>query len=241
MKSLKYGIYLFGIIVFGAVGYKGVSVVEKNLDRATSYISVNGVSDKFIISDLAKWNIFVTNETDSLKDIQDKRKLDKAAVVNLLLQLGFTDSEIRDGTTSIVNQLKDMKADQGKKKYVVTDTVAVNSQNVALVEKSISEVSKLIDEGIYAEGSVSYHNKNLDKIRVEMIEEATKDAQNRAENIAKSSNITLLKLKNISTGSFSIFAEDTSPATEYAGWSEGESTARKRIRVVVHATFNVKN
>ncbi|MDR2667100.1 MAG: SIMPL domain-containing protein [Holosporales bacterium] len=240
MKSLKYWIYLLGVLVFGAIGYRGVSVIEDFLDRAPC-ISVNGLSDRIIMSDVAKWTISIINDADSLKEIQEKRKSDKTAVGNLLLQLGFSNEEIKEGTTSVVDQLNDMKRDEGKKKYRIVDTITMESRNVELVEKSISEVSKLVDDGIRAEGSVSYHCKNLDEIRVSMIEEATKDAINRAERIANSSNVTLSKLRNISTGTFTMFPEDASSERDYSSWDESERTARKRIRVVAHATFDLKS
>jgi hypothetical protein len=73
MELGRYIVYLVGIVVFGFIGDKAVEVIEKN----NAYISTKGLSDKIVKSDYAKWTISMINETDSLKDIQVKRKSDK--------------------------------------------------------------------------------------------------------------------------------------------------------------------
>ncbi|MDR2075300.1 MAG: SIMPL domain-containing protein [Holosporales bacterium] len=233
----KYVIYLLGIAAFLFIGYKAVEVV----DKSKFYISTNGLSDKIVKADYAKWSISIVDETNSLKDTQEKRKSDKKIVVDFLKKCGFKESEISEGGVRIEDQLRWSSEGEknSKKKYSITDYFFVQTPNVDLVEKSATKISQLMDQNIRIENNrVKYLYKDFEKLRIEMIEEAAKDSRNRADHIAKTSKRKIIGMRNFSTGRFSILAEDTSAESD-RGW-ESESSIIKRVRVIVSASYDIE-
>ena len=235
MELGKYGICLLGIAVFGIIGYQAIEVIENN----GKYIATNGLADRVVKSDSAKLTLSIVNETDSLKDVQTKRKSDKKIVIDFLLNCGFKSEEIKDGSINIEDQFRYFDKVEGKKKYKVTDYIVIETKNVDLTKKSLSEISSLIDKDVCVENSVKYFYKDIDKLRIEMIEDAAKDSKVRADHIAKTSGNKVIGLRNFSTGKFSIFSEDSSTTSEN-DCSDGENSVMKRIRVVVKGSYDIK-
>lgn len=235
MELGKYGICLLGIAVFGIIGYQAIEIIEKN----GKYIATNGLADRVVKSDSARLTLSIVNETDSLKDVQTKRKADKKVVIDFLLNCGFKSEEIKEGSTNVDDQLRYSDKAEGKKKYKVMDYIVTETKNVDLVKKSLSEISSLIDRDVCVDNSVKYFCKDIDKLRIEMIEDAAKDSKVRAEHIAKTSGNKVIGLRNFATGKFSIFSEDAATTSEN-DYSEGENSVMKRIRVVVRGSYDIK-
>ncbi len=237
MNITKNLLFLASLISITSIGYKGLDLIKSN----NSYISTNGLSVRHVASDEAIWNITIINESDALKDAQEKLKKDKNFVLEFLKKCGFSTDEVSEGAIKIEDRLRySSSKDMGeKKRFEIRETVSIKTQNLNLIEKSLTKLSELIEKNIQIEDSAKYFYKNLDKLRVEMIKEATKDSQNRAKNVAESINTQISGIRNLSTGNFSIMSEDSS-ATSENDWTEGENSVKKKIRVVVHGTFNLK-
>ncbi|MDR1390749.1 MAG: hypothetical protein LBI95_00005, partial [Holosporales bacterium] len=80
--------------------------------------------------------------------------------------------------------------------------------------------------------------KDFEKIKIEMLEEATLDSRIKAEHIAESVGSQVLSVHSLNTGVFELTPEDSS-ATTNETWNERLSW-RKKIRVVVHGAFFFK-
>lgn len=242
MELGKCGVCLLGIAAVGfvGIGYKVILLKENK----TSYISTYGLSDRIVKSDYAKLRISIRNKTNLLQDIQSKRKSDKEAVISFLLKCGFKKEEIEDGYFSI-NENTNPEEYRKKKtpdwrKYDVIDTVVVETKDVDLAKETDSRASELIDKNVFAGTYVRYLCKDIDKMRVDMIEEVAKDARVRAERIAKSNNSKITRLKYFSTGKFSISADNGSTTSDSGYYSDDESSIMKRFRVVGQASFDFR-
>ncbi len=98
----------------------------------------------------------------------------------------------------------------------------------------MSEQAELLKQGIAITGgdyryNVVYEFTGLNKVKPQMIEEATKNARVAAEKFAKDSESRLGKIKNASQGQFSISDRDAN--TPYV----------KNIRVVTTVDYYLKN
>lgn len=223
-------------IIIGAIAYYGIKTIEKY----NSYISTNGVSTRIVESDLAQLQITISNETNTIKDIQNKRQIDKKDVMEFLKKNGITDDNITHTDCSIEDMLRWTDNTKDKKKYKISDIIYIKSNDVYMVKKIAGMISsEFIEKGIIIDTNVKYLYKDLDTLRIEMIEEATEDSRNRADHISKVSKMKLIGLRNLHTGKFSIAAEDSS-ATNDSVYDEGENSINKRVRVVVQGTFNIK-
>ena len=85
--------------------------------------------------------------------------------------------------------------------------------------------------------SMKYSIKNFDDIKLQLIREAIEDARNRAELISKTSGYKLFKLRNVTTGKFNIINADISSFSD-CNWSDGESSYKKRLRLIITATYD---
>ena len=87
-----------------------------------------------------------------------------------------------------------------------------------MAEKTSREVSKLIDAGIELNSySPQYYYTKLAELKIKMIEQATKDAKNRAETIAKNGGGSLGDLVKANMGVFQITAENSSDEYSWGG------------------------
>lgn len=231
MDYLKLGSVALAVLAFSVVGFKAVEVVKD----MRSYISTNGLSDRIVDSDEVGLIVSIRNDADVLKDISEKRAKEKATVINFLKQNGIQDSEIDRVYCDIEENYRYYKEDE-KKKYKVMDKISIQSPRVEDIKNLAGDLSKLIDEGICVCFDITFYYKDMDKLRIEMLEEATKDSMNRAERIAKISGNRIQSVRNVSTGAFSITSAESS-YTSTDEWS-AERALKKRVRVVVHGIYN---
>jgi hypothetical protein len=211
--------------------WKGVQL----LHGYNRYISTNGLSLRTVESDSAALTIIISNETDEIAAAQEKRAADKKEVLNFLQAQGFDTESISEDAPSIGRNTSGEHRIEGTKKYVISDKIVVKTNKVQLVEKSLS-LAPLIDKGLDVTPTVTYHYSGMDKLRVEMVNEAAADSQNRAEQIAKTTNVKISGLRHLSTGSFMVLPEGST--REYS-YDDGQYTLRKVVRVVVHGTFDL--
>ena len=98
----------------------------------------------------------------------------------------------------------------------------------------IAEQGELLQKGIAVTGgdyryNVQYEYTGLNKIKPQMIEEATKNAREAAEKFAKDSESELGKIKSASQGQFSITDRDAN--TPYI----------KKVRVVTTVNYSLED
>ena len=91
--------------------------------------------------------------------------------------------------------------------------ITVASSKVDLVRRLINEQSELLKQGIAITGGdymyrVKYEYSDLNSIKPQMIEEATKNARTAAQKFASDSDSKLGKIKRASQGQFSISDRD---------------------------------
>ena len=233
MKSkIIYGIILcFGFMCAGFFpGYYYFKTYKTN-----NSVVVKGLAEKNVRADLAIWNIKFSVTGNDLLVSQKKILKQLDDVKKYLLDFGFSDTEITVPSLNVFDKLAERYGDNNPMyRYLLTQKVEVKSNNVDLVEKASSDISKLISKGILFDGNeysnpVSYLFTKLNDIKPEMLEQATKNAKESAEEFAKASGSTVGKIRKASQGVFSILSQDDMGA-------ERESISKK-IRVVSTIEF----
>lgn len=211
-------------------------------------ICTNGLSTMEITSDYAIWCISITNETKAnVKDVQTKRNADKKAVLNFLKQHDLDGCIVEEDFRITDNwQNRDSSDNKDKPRFVVTDKFRIKSSDISKIKKVVAETGEvLLSAGINVSNHVRYIYSHLDELRLEMIEEAARDSRNRAEHIAQTSGCKIKKIISLETGKFSITPDDTNEVTAdpdrwyYRNDDEGETSLKKRIRVVVHGSYRI--
>ncbi|MGN0930050.1 MAG: SIMPL domain-containing protein [Alphaproteobacteria bacterium] len=199
--------------------------------KTNNSVVVKGLAEMEVKADLAIWKIKFTVAGNDMIASQKKVETQLKEVTNFLKSAGFTDEEITPESLSVVDKLAERYSSNTMPtyRYILTQKLTVQSNNVNLVEKSSSNISSLISKGIIFDGDeyskpVSYLFTGLNEIKPKMLEEATKNAKQSAEEFAKASDSKVGKIRKASQGVFSILA----------GTDEGyeKQSINKKVRVV---------
>jgi len=147
--------------------------------------------------------------------VQNKLGQQTGDVVAFLRQAGFEDVEITIPAYNIVDKLAERYGSENTPtyRYIASQKMVVKSKNVDLVARSASNISMLGTKGILFEASeysspVSYLFTDLNSIKPKMLEEATKNAKESAEEFAKASGSSVGRIRRASQGVFSILPQD---------------------------------
>ncbi|MDR0630833.1 MAG: SIMPL domain-containing protein [Holosporales bacterium] len=209
------------------------------------YIETRGVSVKTVKSDSAIWSITIYNETDDLRNIQEKRSAEKHAVLRFLSEQGVTEKECTIETKSDIedNYDKYKYSSSGKptdqKKYTIHDVITIKTNKVDEINKISSGIMVLANKGIVIRTAIRYYYHDIGKLRIDMIKEAAIDARDRADHIAKVSETKVIRMRNISINNFSITSAEISDTKDYDYYDNEEHAIMKKIRVVVRGTFDI--
>ncbi len=176
-----------------------------------------------------------------IKEAQEKLTKDSSEVLKFLTKLGFSDDEITREVANVINKYENAYGEvkSEEKRFKITQPIIVNTKKFDLLKQAKIKLSELIEKDICVSSKTNYYYKDLGSLRIEMIKEAAKDSQNRAIQIASSIGAKIKSIRNIATGSFSIFSDDSS-ATSDRDWDEGRHSIKKRIRLVIHGTYNLR-
>jgi len=190
-------------------------------------VTVKGLAEREVEASIAIWPIKFNEANNDLTQLYSVIENKSDLIVKFLKDNGFADDEITISQPSIVDKQTQNYGDASKIqfRFTASTTITVYTSKVSLVRETMKKVVELGKEGIAISGQ-DYQNKTeflfteLNKIKPEMIEEATNNAREVATKFAIDSKSKLGKIKKASQGQFSINNRDTS--TQYI----------KKVRVV---------
>ena len=204
----------------------------KDKDRM---VSVKGLAEMEVPADKVIWPLMYKDLGDDPAVLYSNMEKKNKAIVEFLKTNGITNDEISIAPPEILDmQAERFSSTPSPYRYNATSVITVTSKNVNKVRKLMSEQAELLKKGIAITGgdyryNVVYEFTGLNKIKPQMIEEATKNARTAAEKFAKDSDSRLGKILNASQGQFTI--EDRDANTPYI----------KSIRVVTTVNYYLKN
>ena len=162
---------------------------------------------------MAIWSLQFVVTGNNLSELQNKISGQAQTIVEFLKKRGFAESEISLSpiTTNdlLANPYQNANETNGRR-FILTQSVEVQTQKVDEVANSLSATNDLISKGIvftqdYNGGSrASFLFTKLNDIKPQMLEEATRNAKEAALQFAKSSGSEVGKIKRASQGVFSI-------------------------------------
>ena len=195
-------------------------------------VVVKGLSEREVESTLVVWPIVFTRDSNYLNDTNNKIDEDLEKVLKFLKANGISDQEIIVSTPQIKDRYtRDyVNTSNIKFRFNGEQVVTVRSSNIKLVIDVQKKSRELINDGILLKVD-SYQNKTrfmfteLNKIKPDMIKQATESARETAEKFARDSKSKLGKIKRASQGLFSVNNLDvTTPHI-------------KKVRVVTTVTY----
>ena len=232
----------------------GLAVVVTGYILCTSYlskgkddpkISVTGLGQESFDSDLIVWRASFSRNAMDLKQAYADLNADVVEVKKFLSSQGIQENEIVFDAADISKNYDNQYDENGNFKervfrgYELRQSFEIQSKSVDLVEKTSREVSKLIDAGIELNSySPQYYYTKLAELKIKMIEQATKDAKNRAETIAKNGGGSLGDLVKANMGVFQITAENSSDEYSWGG-SFNTSSKRKTASITMRLNYEI--
>lgn len=214
VESALLGAFLFAGLL-GAAYLLANSIVDiKQMERT---VEVKGLSEREVPADIAIWPISFNMADNDLVNLYQTIEQQNAKVVDFLKARGFTESEITISTPAVVDKLaREYDSSYASRfRYTASSTITVYTSQVDLARESMIKVVDLGREGIAIAGdnySTQFIYSQLNQIKPEMIEEATRNARQAADKFANDSDSRLGKIKRANQGTFSIENRDSSTA-----------------------------
>jgi uncharacterized protein len=217
----------------------------KNRNQSSDTISVTGLGKKDFTSDLIVWSGSFSKKSNTLKEAYAALDTDRENIKSYLTSKGLNTSEM---VFSAVNFNKDFDTSYNENGtmraqvftgFTLTQTVTIQSKEVNKIEEISRLSSELINSGIeFYSNPPEYYYTKLAELKIKMIAEATKDAQNRAQSIADNADAGLGNLKKSDMGVFQITGQNSSEDFAYGG-SFNTEAKNKTASITVKLVYQV--
>jgi uncharacterized protein len=226
-----------GLVVGGWV--LGAEIKETRLgDR---YVTVKGLAERNVKSDLAIWPIGYKEAGDDLTALYAKSEADKKAIFDFPGKQGIQSSEIELGVVRVVDtQANEFGGgNRAPRRYIVQQQVTVRTPRVDQVAAASQKTMQLLQAGIVLNSDpgqgLIYKFTGLNSIKPDMITEATRNARASADRFAADSGSKVGSIRQANQGVFSILAANSGSTNEdQAGMDNfsADSSLMKTVRVV---------
>lgn len=218
-----------GIAIAGFLIGRGF-VDGRGADR---YVTVKGVVEKDVSSDMALWPLRYVATDDDLGRAQAKIDASRKAILGFLEAQGIDASAIEIQGLSVEDRLAQSWGGEAvRSRFTINQTLMVRSADVEKIRAASQKVGDLVDAGVVLSssggwsGGPTYLFTKLNDFKPDMIAEATRNAREAADKFAQDSHSRLGGIRRASQGVFEILPRDRA-----AGISE-ESQLEKTLRVV---------
>lgn len=216
----------------------------KNRNKSEHTISVTGLGTKKFVSDLISWNGSFSRNSFELKTAYDELANDRRVIENYLVSKGVAKKEIVFSAVDIQKRFDNSTDAAGNSHqtfagYELSQTVSLQSKEVAKIENLSRDITEIINLGIeFTSSPPSYFYTKLADVKQQMIADATKDAKQRAEKIAENAGAGLGNLKKATMGVIQITAPNSDEDYSYGGTFNTESK-EKEASITIKLEYEV--
>jgi len=210
---------------------------------ADRYVTVKGLVERNVKSDLAIWSLSYKEAGDDLAAVYAKSEADKNTILQFLQQQGIRDDEIVTGLVRVVDTQANEYGGMNRapKRYIVEQEITVRTARVDQVAAAAQKSMQLVQKGIVLSSSpgqgLVYKFTGLNKIKPDMITEATKNARAAADRFAQDSGSQVGSIRQANQGTFSISPADQAGDVGEGGGYGGEGSMMKAVRVVTTVQY----
>ena len=219
-----------GLIILGLLVRSGLSVFADK-ERV---VVVKGLAEMQVPADKVTWPIVFKDAGDDLSALYERAGGTTQTILEFLKTNGVEDAEISINPPEVVDNAAERYTNDAKFRYNLSAVLIVTSPRVDAIRALIGRQGELVRKGIVVGGDdfryrPVFEYTQLNSIKPEMIEAATRNAREAAQKFAKDSASELGKIKTASQGQFSI--DDRDANTPYI----------KNVRVVSTVSYFLKN
>lgn len=222
-----------GLIISVALGTYGVYQIK----GSTNTIEVTGSAKESVVSDFGRWTINLTTETTTDDQQAGFDRLEKA-LKNILAYLnkqGFTSVDTPAPTVNS-NYYYPEKSGPVLTGYTVSRQIMVSSAEIDKLVTLAGSVAPLTGYGYkVTTNGVELTYQKLPEERVKLLSGAIKDAQARAEAIAKETGRSVGALKSATGGVVQVLPQGGVDISDYGMYDT--SSKHKDVMVTVRTSF----
>lgn len=210
--------------------------------RSQKKLLVRGFAERRITSDFTVWHVSLAARAKSAKEAFARLQADEARLRAGLVKEGVAAELLEVTSTSVTPVFKTDERGMTTAEisgYTIARNFRVATADIGLVPKFASATESLLRDGLEMNpAQPEFYCQKLKDLRAELLGEAVRDAQKRAEVIAKQAGRRVGGLRSAQQGVFQI-----TPiySTEISAGGELDTTSlEKSIKAVVSAEFWLK-
>jgi uncharacterized protein len=215
---------------------------------ADRYVTVKGLAERRVKSDLAVWQIDYQETGDDLADVFGKTEADKQTILDFLKQQRIQTPEIGLDVPKVVDAQANQYGERNRPphRFIVNQAIVVRTSRVDQVAAAAQKTILLLQKGIVLNGNrgqnVAYKFNGLNSIKPDMISEATRNARAAADRFALDSGSKVGVIREANQGFFSISAADEGSDTNDEGGVDynSDSSLMKTVRIVTTIEYYVE-
>lgn len=243
-------INLFWLIIFTltlplAVVFS-TQLARKSFERVKmddQTVMVKGYAELPITSDRAEWSTQIVERHPELAQAYAALERNRQTLLQYLASHGFPSEQVALGPVGISElRQRDAKGNTTNEieYYVVRQRFSIASNQVQAIAKAARGAGDLISGGINLDSdSPQYLYTRLDEKKLEMLEQATANARQRALLLVNGSDETLGPLRSASQGVFQITPAFSSEVSD--GGYNDTSSLDKVIKAVVTVEYAIRS
>ena len=213
----------------------------------TGGLSATGSASVDFESDLIVWRGTYTSYAHTTTEAYARLNSDADKIKSFLKEHGINESDVVFSAIDISRRYTSNYNEQGNyvgdtfDGYELGQTVTVSSEDVDGVEEVSRDITQLIEDGVeFTSNSPEYYYKDLDSLKLELVEAATSNAKERIELMAKGSGCTVGKLVSSNLGVFQITAKNSADDEYSSGGTYNTSSRMKTATITVKLNYTVK-
>ncbi len=246
LDSTRRGLPLLGVLLaLGLILGGWVLGSEIKATRLSDrYVTVKGLVERTVKSDLAIWPVSYKEAGDDLASVYARTEIDKKAILEFLSQQGIQNSEIELGLVRVIDtQANEYGGNKAPHRYIIEQQVTVRSSRVDEVAAAAQKTIQLVQKGIVIGGNpgqgLRYKFNGLNVIKPDMITEATRNARAAAERFASDSGSKVGAIRQANQGTFAILPVDQASSGGEGGDAaySADSSMMKTVRVVTSVEY----
>jgi hypothetical protein len=241
-NTLRTAILALGVALAGLLAGQGFAHGR----AADRYVTVKGVAERSARADIAIWPLRLVAADNNLNQAHKKLQTSVQKVREFLAkqQIDTSQVELQDFAVSDAYANQYGGAQQAPQRYVIRQTVMVHSNDPDKVLAASQHVAELVNAGVILSsgneygpggGGPTFLFTGLNKLKPEMIAEATGHAREAAAQFARDSRSDLGGIRQANQGVFEILPRDQAPGITQ------ESQIFKVVRVVSTIDYFLKD
>ena len=244
---LTFGLlFFFGLILFGTIVSFNIRSAINSIANKDQSITVTGTTERNVTSDTAKWTISVAERSYGDSATINASKAASVAIGNVknyLIKNGISEDKLTIQSANL-SQICDVSSQGyencslGIKGETASQNIIVETEDVNKIKELSERITNEITNTNISNNSVEYYYNKLKDIRVDMLSQATANAKERADAVAKAGGATVGNITSLSTGVFQVTQKNSVSVDDYGAYDT--SSIEKKITATVKVNFSVR-